>query len=76
MPRGVTSRAFQSAADAAAVRNGPGAQQLRKNLRRVVGPGMSELRMDALVGDALRSYSRYWLETFRLPRAWIIGRSR
>ena len=23
--------------------------------------------MDALVGDALRSYSRYWLETFRLP---------
>jgi KDO2-lipid IV(A) lauroyltransferase len=48
------------------VRNGKGAQQLRKNLRRVVGPGMSELRMDALVGDALRSYSRYWLETFTL----------
>ena len=24
--------------------------------------------MDALVGDALRSYSRYWLETFRLPK--------
>jgi len=29
---------------------------------------MSELRMDQLVGDALRSYSRYWLETFRLPK--------
>jgi KDO2-lipid IV(A) lauroyltransferase len=27
---------------------------------------MSELRMDRLVGEALRSYSRYWLETFRL----------
>jgi phosphatidylinositol dimannoside acyltransferase len=67
MPRGVSARAFRSAADAAAVRNGRGARQLRKNLRRVVGPGMSELRMDALVGDALRSYSRYWLETFRLP---------
>jgi KDO2-lipid IV(A) lauroyltransferase len=66
MPRGAALRAFQSAADAAAVRNGRGARQLRKNLRRVVGPGMSELRMDALVGDALRSYSRYWLETFRL----------
>jgi KDO2-lipid IV(A) lauroyltransferase len=66
MPRGMSARAFRAAADAATVRNGGGARQLRKNLRRVVGPGMSELRMDALVGDALRSYSRYWLETFRL----------
>lgn len=66
MPKGMTERAFQAAADAATVRNGPATQQLRKNLRRVVGPAMSELRMDALVGAALRSYSRYWLETFRL----------
>lgn len=65
-PRAVSSAAFQAAADAAAVRNGPGARQLRRNLRRVVGPRVSELRMDALVGDALRSYARYWLETFRL----------
>jgi phosphatidylinositol dimannoside acyltransferase len=66
VPRGMSARAFRAVADAATVRNGPGARQLRKNLRRVVGPGMSELRMDALVGEALRSYSRYWLETFRL----------
>lgn len=66
MPKGMTQRAFQAAADAATVRNGNGVRQLRKNLRRVVGPAVSELRMDALVGDALRSYSRYWLETFRL----------
>ncbi len=66
MPLGMTERAFRAAADAATVRNGGGARQLRKNLRRVVGPSMSELRMDALVGEALRSYSRYWLETFRL----------
>jgi lauroyl/myristoyl acyltransferase len=66
LPRGMSARAFRAAADAATVRNGAGARQLRKNLRRVVGPAMSELRMDALVGDALRSYSRYWLETFRL----------
>lgn len=65
LPRGMSARAFRAAADAATVRNGAGVQQLRKNLRRVVGPAMSELRMDALVGDALRSYSRYWLETFR-----------
>ena len=66
MPRRMSERAFRAAADAATVRNGAGTRQLRKNLRRVVGPGMSELRMDTLVGDALRSYSRYWLETFRL----------
>jgi lauroyl/myristoyl acyltransferase len=66
LPHGLSARAFRAAADAATVRNGASVQQLRKNLRRVVGPAMSELRMDALVGDALRSYSRYWLETFRL----------
>ena len=63
-------------ADAATVRNGGGVQQLRKNLRRVVGPNVSELRMDQLVGDALRSYSRYWLETFRLPKMDIAERGR
>lgn len=68
VPAPIASRWFRTAADAAAIRNGPGARQLRKNLRRVVGPDVSELRMDQLVGDALRSYSRYWLETFRLPR--------
>lgn len=66
MPRGLSGRAFRAAAEAATVRNGRGTRQLRKNLRRVVGPAMSELRMDALVADALRSYARYWLETFTL----------
>jgi KDO2-lipid IV(A) lauroyltransferase len=68
VPHGLSARAFRAAADAATVRNGAGAQQLRKNVRRVVGPNVSELRMDQIVGDALRSYSRYWLETFRLPK--------
>ena len=67
LPQPVARRAFIAAADAAAVRNGAGTQQLRRNLRRVVGPEVGEQRMDALVGDALRSYARYWLETFRLP---------
>lgn len=68
LPQGLSVRAFQAAADAAAVRNRKGTRQLRKNLRRVVGPGVSELRLDRLVGDSLRSYSRYWLETFRLAK--------
>lgn len=68
VPQGISAGAFRAAADAAAVRNRRGTRQLRKNLRRVVGPGVSELRMDRLVGESLRSYSRYWLETFRLPK--------
>ena len=67
LPAPFTSRAFRAVADVASVRNGKGAQQLRKNLRRVV-PGASETELDELVGAALRSYSRYWLETFRLPK--------
>ena len=35
---------FQAVADAATVRNGGGARQLRANLRRVVGPELPELR--------------------------------
>jgi KDO2-lipid IV(A) lauroyltransferase len=66
LPPAVSQRAFRAVADAATVRNGRGTRQLRRNLRRVVGPAMSELRMDALVHDALRSYARYWLETFTL----------
>jgi len=68
VPNAVARRSFSAFADLATVRNGPGAQQLRKNLRRVVGPERSERELDELVGDALRSYSRYWLETFRLPK--------
>lgn len=67
-PAGLSRRAFRRAGDFAANRNGTGTRQLRKNLRRVVGPEVSEPEMDRLVQQALRSYSRYWLETFRLPR--------
>ena len=67
-PHRLSKRGFAAFADAATVRNGPGAQQLRKNLRRVVGPDCSELQLDQLVGGRLRSYARYWLETFRLPK--------
>jgi len=67
LPSPFTRRAFQAVADAATVRNGKGARQLRKNLRRVV-PTASERELDELVGEGLRSYARYWLETFRLPK--------
>lgn len=66
LPEAASERAFRAFADGAAVRNGPTARQLRANLRRVVGPEMSELRLDRLVGAGLRSYARYWRETFLL----------
>jgi KDO2-lipid IV(A) lauroyltransferase len=59
---------FRAVADAATVRNGQAVRQLRSNLRRVVGPAISERDLDELVGKAMRSYARYWLETFRLPK--------
>jgi lauroyl/myristoyl acyltransferase len=58
---------FHAAADRAARANGPGTQRLRGNLRRVVGPGMPDAELEALVRAGLRSYARYWMEAFRLP---------
>lgn len=54
-------------ADRAIRRDGAGIQQLRANLRRVVGPLMPRDTLDALVRRSARSYARYWVETFRLP---------
>jgi KDO2-lipid IV(A) lauroyltransferase len=68
IPEPVSSRAFAAGADRATRRGGPKVAQLRKNLRRVVGPDWSAAELDYLVGQAMRSYARYWLETFRLPK--------
>jgi lauroyl/myristoyl acyltransferase len=66
LPQGPALRAFRLGADLAARRGGAGAQRLRANLARVV-PSGSPAELDALVRDGLRSYARYWCETFRLP---------
>ena len=66
LPEPVARRVFRAAADLAFRRNGPGIQQLRRNLRRIE-PDLDAAALDALVQDGMRSYARYWLETFRLP---------
>lgn len=66
LPAGVTGTAFALGADVAARRGGPGVQQLRRNLARVV-PQAGEVELDELTRRALRSYARYWHELFRLP---------
>lgn len=40
---------------------------LRSNLRRVVGPDLSDAALDDLTRRGMRSYLRYWCEAFRLP---------
>jgi lauroyl/myristoyl acyltransferase len=67
LPERVAGTGFRAAADVAVRRRSKGVQRLRTNLRRVVGPQCPEPDLDALVKSAMRSYSRYWLETFRLP---------
>ncbi|SDE24072.1 phosphatidylinositol mannoside acyltransferase [Glycomyces harbinensis] len=54
------SRTF---ADRAVRKDGRPVRQLRRNLARVVGAEPGE----ALMRDAMRSYARYWVESFRLP---------
>jgi phosphatidylinositol dimannoside acyltransferase len=66
LPEGFARTAFRSGADLAARRKGSGVQQLRRNLARVV-PGAGPEELDELVQRAMRSYARYWKETFRLP---------
>jgi phosphatidylinositol dimannoside acyltransferase len=67
MPESAAHGLFRNAADVGLRRDGRGARQLRRNLRRVVGPLMPEAELTDLVRAGLRSYARYWQEAFRLP---------
>jgi KDO2-lipid IV(A) lauroyltransferase len=67
LPAGATWPVFAAGAALAARRRGPGVARLAANLRRVVGPEVSDRDLDALVRRAVRSYARYWQEAFRLP---------
>jgi len=61
---------FRALADQMYRRGGKSIDRLRANLR-VVRPELSEAELDALTHEAVRSYLRYWCESFRLP-AWPI----
>jgi lauroyl/myristoyl acyltransferase len=68
VPAPISARAFDVAARIATSRDGPGVRQLRRNLARVLGPQAASSELDDVVAEAMRSYARYWLETFRLPK--------
>ena len=67
MPEPVADRIFRQAADTAFRRRGPSVVQLAKNLHRVLGEQSTPESLSAVVQAGMRSYARYWKETFRLP---------
>jgi len=67
MPEPVAREIFMLIADRAWQRRGRGVRRLEANLRRVVGDGPSEEELRELSRKGMRSYLRYWLESFRLP---------
>ena len=73
IPESWARSAFQFGADLAWRRQGPGVQVLEANLQRVTGPSVTGKQLRALSRQTMRSYGRYWLETFRLP---VIGQQR
>jgi KDO2-lipid IV(A) lauroyltransferase len=48
-------------------KNGKGVKRLRSNYKRVV-PYISEPELEELTKDGMRSYLRYWFDTFRLNK--------
>ena len=65
------SRAYSLAnrfADFLYARNGKGVNRLRSNYRRV-RPELDGAHLEFLVNAGMRSYLRYWCDTFRFP-AW------
>lgn len=66
LPEKTAYRLFSFFADQLGKRNSKGIQRLRSNLRRVK-PDLSEREMDSLLAISLRSYLRYWCDTFRFP---------
>ena len=63
------SRAYSLAnrfADFLYARNGKGVNRLRSNYRRV-RPELDGAQLEFLVNAGMRSYLRYWCDTFRLP---------
>lgn len=75
LPERAARRVFDVVADRLYARDGRGVRRLRGNLSRVA-PGED---LDALTREAVRSYLRYWCESFRLP-SWpvddVVARTR
>ena len=67
LPESWARGAFRFVADIFWRRQGPRVMTLEGNLRRVLGPAATGKELRAMSRQTMRSYSRYWLEVFRLP---------
>lgn len=74
LPEPVAAGLGRTIADAAWRRRGKGVLRLESNLARVV-PDAGPERLAELSKAGMRSYMRYWMESFRLP-AWNQERAR
>lgn len=66
LPERAAYAAFDRIADVTAARGGKGVQRLRSNYAKA-RPELDEAALDDLVRAGMRSYLRYYCETFRLP---------
>ncbi|MEV6115552.1 phosphatidylinositol mannoside acyltransferase [Streptomyces sp. NPDC052109] len=72
LPESVAVRLGQTIADLAWKQRGKGVQRLESNYARVL-PDAGPERLRELSRAGMRSYLRYWMESFRLP-AWCAER--
>jgi phosphatidylinositol dimannoside acyltransferase len=66
LPEGTAVRLGRNIADSAWRRRGKGVRRLESNLARVV-PAATGEQLSELTRAGMRSYLRYWTESFRLP---------
>lgn len=65
LPENMAYGLFRKIADLITNKNGGNVKRLRENLRRVK-PGLNSRELDELVQRGMRSYLRYWCDTFRI----------
>lgn len=70
LPERQAQALFRRLGDEIHRRQGTGVQRLQANLHRV-SPELDDAALDRLTHEAVRSYLRYWCESFRLP-AWPV----
>lgn len=70
LPERAALALFARMADVVHRRDGAGVRRLRGNLARIC-PELDEAALEDLTHEAVRSYMRYWAESFRLP-SWPI----